>query len=159
MPNIPPKKPSRQVPSGERIKQMLTGSMVGAMPVSVPSTNAPEHLMEYAMRQYPYAPQQFSPEEKQAYSDVFSRNERSFLPLPTDVPADYYDGMFNKYDGTINNPHWRSGGKGRPFIDSLYTASRIEDAERAMNNADLSEFARRMLTAVPGSRVISRKPY
>lgn len=159
MPNIPPKKPSRQVPSGERLKQMLTGSMTEAMPVSPLGNDAPEHLMEYAMRQYPYAPQQFAPEERQAYSNILSRNERAILPLPTDVPADYYDGFLNKYEGTVNNRHFRQGGRSRPYIDSLYSASRIQEAEKAMNNADLSEFARRILTAVPGSQVTSRKPY
>jgi len=110
--------------------------------------------MEYVMRQYPYAPQQFTPEERQAYSNVLSRNERAILRLPANVPADYYDKMY----GTAFND-FRSGGKKRPFVDSLYAASRIQEAERAMNNADLSEFERRMLTAVPGSRVISRNPY
>lgn len=145
MPNTPPRKPARQVPSGERIKQMLTPSMTGAMPDAAPTGAPPASFQQAAMQNSPYNPYDYTPEELAQYRNMLMRDQFSAFPSRTDVSGEFYNNMFHNQD-------YRPGGSQYNRHDSLYTAQRLEDrrtADRAAMIADLMQ----KIGSIPGLQV------
>lgn len=124
MPNIPPKKPSRQVPSGERLKQMLTGSMTEAMPGNV-QTGAPLASFQQAvMQNSPYNPSDYTPEELAQYNRFRYDPSNTLGGYPIERDPQYFTPGSEKY----------------AIADSAYTAKRLEDEIRAARAKELKQF-------------------
>ena len=132
MPNIPPKKPFRQVPSSERLKQMLTGSMTGAMPAAAQSGAPPASFRQAAMQNSPYNPSDYTPEELAKYRDMLMRDQSSVFPSRTDVPGEFYNNMFHTKE-------YHPGGEQYARQDSLYTAQKLQDAEAMRRRAMIND--------------------
>ena len=123
MPNVPPKKaPIARPPSNQRLKEMFSPGMVGAMPPSAMGGEPASSLRDYAMRDYEYNPQMYTPEERRALQSMLNENKNRTFPDRDDVLGEYYaGGMFGQGDSYRDTPAYARQ-------DSLYEARKVQDA-------------------------------
>ena len=146
MPNIPPQRPSRQVPSGERLKQLLTASMTKSMPNTGMDSAPPASFREAALRDYPYNPSDYRPEELARYEDMLFRNSYG-NPFPSNTGMTGEDligsGLYG--EGIRKDPRYARQ-------DSLYTAQRLENAKASQRSAIINDLMEK-LGSIPGLQV------
>ena len=124
MPNTPPKKSARQVPSGERIKQMLTPSMTSAMPAAASSGVAPSSFLQAVRQNDPYNLSDYTPEELAAYNNFRYDRRHTLGGYPIERDPQYYTPGTTKY----------------AMAESSYAARRLEEEAQAARNAELNAF-------------------
>jgi len=138
MPNTPPRKPARQVPSGERIKQMLTPSMTGAMPDAAPTGAPPVSFRQAAMQNYPYKASDYTPEELARYGDVLLRDQyANSFPSRTDLSGEDYIALGLAGEGYRTTPAYAKQ-------DSVYTAQRLIDERIAERRALMNDLMQKL---------------
>jgi hypothetical protein len=96
--------------------------MADAMPSSAAGGEPASSLRDYAMRDYEYNPQMYTPEERQALQSTLRENSRRTFPDRDDVSGEYYaGGMFGQGDSYRNTPAYARQ-------DSLYEAKKVQEA-------------------------------
>jgi len=134
---MPNQGPKRIVRPKKPIESLLTGGIRGAMPNPSTTPAIGGSMQDRVMQEYPYAQQQFTPEELMAYRNLLARNEASVFPDRTDVPASFYQGFF----GSVG---MQPGTPGAARQDSLYTAQKIDDARALERRNMLSDLMSRL---------------
>ena len=127
--------------SSERLRSMLTPAIQspgGARPFDGPT---PSSLKQYAMRDYRYNPENYTPEELAQYQQFLDKNIAQDLGFPyqrTDLTGDYYRKM-------RDYPVMYDLDEGRPMSpdqigasqDSLYSAARLAETTGAKNSEEV----------------------
>lgn len=132
-----PIRPKKQVSSSQRLRQMLTGTLMPDENIGSMDTEPPATLFDAAVQRTPHNPADYTPEERAQYANLLGRN----VPVSqggfyrTDVDADYY----NKGPGRGNR-----GFKNMGIQDSLYKAQLFDNYEQQQRREMIDQLMGKM---------------